>query len=144
MSPRERVKSYGPSVAAMVAGVACSALVGGTSGEVIGIVLVSLGGVAAVSLLFYEVGLSEDRQRRHRPPGRGASEDRGRGTDEDAEGAQGAEGARGGGGRGLGGRGLTVSPLEQHRGEGRPPSPGGARAGPRRAVRRPRPPRRPG
>lgn len=44
-------------------GVLCAVLVGGGTGPVLGIVLVGLGGVLATSLVFFEVGLSEDRDR---------------------------------------------------------------------------------
>ncbi len=128
MNSRDRVKTYGSAVAAMVAGVACSASIAGTTGEVIGIVLVSLGGVAAVSLLFYEVGLSEDRQRRavrSAPPGSSDRDDRAPRPSRT-------------------GRELAVPPLEQHRPEGQGPAQRGHRSGAARRIGgRPRPPRRP-
>ena len=74
MSGRARALSFGGSVALMVAGGVVGALVGGITGEAIAIAAISLGGVALVSLVFYEIGLSEDRDRarerreRQRPP----------------------------------------------------------------------------
>jgi hypothetical protein len=62
--PRERIRAYGAAAATMALGVACSAAIPGASGEIAGIVLVSLGGVGAMSLVFYEVGRSEERERR--------------------------------------------------------------------------------
>lgn len=128
MSSRDRVKAYGSAVAFMLAGVACSALVAGTTGEVVGIVLVSLGGVAAVSLLFYEVGISEDRERqatRRERAGLDDRDDRGRRAS-------------------RAGAGLALPPLEQHRAEGESSAPRGHRSGAARRVGgRQRPPRRP-
>jgi hypothetical protein len=43
--------------------VICEVAVGGTTGEVLAIALMSLGFGGAVLLVFYEVGLSEDRDR---------------------------------------------------------------------------------
>jgi UDP-N-acetylmuramyl pentapeptide phosphotransferase/UDP-N-acetylglucosamine-1-phosphate transferase len=51
-------------VALLVAGGAvCGAVVAGGLGEVLALVLISLGFVLATSLVFLEVGLSEDRER---------------------------------------------------------------------------------
>jgi len=75
MTPRTRVLSFGCALATMVFGGAAGALLGGVTGEAVAIALVSLGGIAFVSLIFLEVGLGEDRERargprRARPPGR--------------------------------------------------------------------------
>ena len=62
MSRRRRILAYGGAVAVTVAGFVSAAL-GGLAGEVVGIALVSLGIGGALILVFYEVGLSEDRAR---------------------------------------------------------------------------------
>jgi hypothetical protein len=54
---------YGASVAVALVGVACGALIPGTAGGTAATVLVGLGLVGIVSLVFYEVGLTEDRDR---------------------------------------------------------------------------------
>jgi hypothetical protein len=61
MSPRSRILSFGSCAALVIAGAVCAALVGGVTGEVLTIVLISAGLGGAVLLIFYEVGLSEDR-----------------------------------------------------------------------------------
>ena len=61
-----------PFVALVFAGAAVLALAGDdTVGFVIGFGMVGLGAVLLVSLLFYEVGRSEDRSRAHRRRGHG-------------------------------------------------------------------------
>lgn len=64
----------------MAIGVACAALLSGGAGQILGIVLIGLGMIALTSLVFLEIGLSEDRERaaadkrvprlRKPPPGR--------------------------------------------------------------------------
>jgi len=54
---------FGSAALLVVAGVAGGVAFGGTFGQVLALVLVSLGGVLATALVFYEVGLSEDRER---------------------------------------------------------------------------------
>jgi uncharacterized membrane protein len=49
-------------VALVVAGAICAVLVGGLTGEVLAIALITLGLGAAVLLVFLEVGLSEERE----------------------------------------------------------------------------------
>jgi hypothetical protein len=63
MAPRLRWLAFGSCAALVVAGGACAALVGGVTGEVLTIVLMSAGFGGAVLLVFLEVGLSEDRER---------------------------------------------------------------------------------
>ena len=63
MTRRGRVLSFGAAAAAMVAGVIAGAIVGGITGEAIALAFVSVGAIAVVSLIFLEVGLSEDRER---------------------------------------------------------------------------------
>jgi hypothetical protein len=75
VAPRQRVLAYGSATALVVAGALCAALVDGLTGEVLAIALITLGLGAIVLLLFYEVGLSEERElrreeKRRRRPGR--------------------------------------------------------------------------
>lgn len=67
-----RALRYGAAGVLIVAGVACGALVPGTAGGTVATVLIGLGLVVAVSLVFYEVGLTEDRDRAQRSEGPGA------------------------------------------------------------------------
>jgi uncharacterized membrane protein YdjX (TVP38/TMEM64 family) len=62
MSARSRVVWYGFAAALFVVGAVIAAAVGSTAGQVIGFVLIGFGLVLATSLVFYEVGLSEDRE----------------------------------------------------------------------------------
>ena len=68
MAPRRRVLTFGSAAALVVAGSICGALVGGLTGEVLAIALITLGLGAIVLLLFLEVGLSEEREDRSRRP----------------------------------------------------------------------------
>lgn len=78
MTRRSRVTAYGSAAGLVVAGVVCVAAIGGGAGQILGFLLVGLGLVLATSLVFLEVGLSEDRDRareleaasRRRRPGR--------------------------------------------------------------------------
>lgn len=63
MAPRSRVIAFGSAAMLVVAGALCLALVGGLTGQVLAIVLMSLGLGGAVTLAFLEIGLSEDRER---------------------------------------------------------------------------------
>jgi hypothetical protein len=78
MAPRARILAFGSASLLVLAGALCAALVGGLTGEVLAIALVSLGLGGAVLLVFLEVGLSEDRERAReeqrgpRPTGRRA------------------------------------------------------------------------
>jgi hypothetical protein len=76
VSRRSRRWRYGGCVAVVVAGAACGALIPGTAGGTAATVLVGLGLVGIVSLVFYEVGLTEDRDRAAgaRTPASGAGE----------------------------------------------------------------------
>jgi membrane protein implicated in regulation of membrane protease activity len=63
MTKRARILWFGLAAVLVVAGGVVAALVGGGSaGQVVGFVLVALGLMLATSLVFYEVGLSEDRE----------------------------------------------------------------------------------
>lgn len=80
MTGRGRIVGYGGAAALVVVGVVCAVLVSGGTGEVLAMAFIGVGLVAAVSLVFYEIGLSEDReldreararQRQARAAGRG-------------------------------------------------------------------------
>jgi hypothetical protein len=82
LTRRTRAIRYGASTALVLAGVACGALISGSAGGTLATVLVGIGLVGVVSLVFYEVGLTEDRERASqapapkrtaRPPGRPSS-----------------------------------------------------------------------
>ena len=76
MTRRWRSLRYGPAVALIVAGIACAALIGGTTGGTLATAFVGLGMLGVVSLIFYEVGLSEDRERARADRGEQARADR--------------------------------------------------------------------
>ncbi len=63
MAPRTRVWAYGSVVAVMIVGVLFRVLLGGFTGEIIAVTLLSLGAGAILLLVFLEVGLSEDHER---------------------------------------------------------------------------------
>jgi len=63
---RGRIVGYGSAAALIVAGGLLAALTSGTLGQVLGLVALGLGLVLVTSLVFFEVGLSEDREREER------------------------------------------------------------------------------
>lgn len=63
VSPRWRILAFGSAAALVVAGGVCAALVGGATGDVLTVALMSLGFGGAVLLAFLEVGLGEERER---------------------------------------------------------------------------------
>jgi hypothetical protein len=63
LSRRSRARAYGAAAALILAGVLCAALLGGGAGPVLAIVLAGLGLILALSLVFFEIGLSEDHDR---------------------------------------------------------------------------------
>ena len=63
MSKRARILAFGTAGLLVVVGVRVGVAMGCTAGQVVALALVSVGGVIAVSLVFLEVGLSEDRER---------------------------------------------------------------------------------
>jgi hypothetical protein len=63
VAPRARILAFGSAALLVVAGATCATLVGGLTGEVLAIALVSVGLGGALLLVFLEVGLSEDRER---------------------------------------------------------------------------------
>ncbi len=80
MTGRSRIVGFGSAALLVVAGIVCGFAFGGTLGQNLAFVLVALGLVLATSLVFYEVGLTEDRERareeekrrRSQPPARAA------------------------------------------------------------------------
>ena len=73
MSRRARILAYGAAAALTFGGVA-AAIAGGLVGQVLAIAGITFGLGAALLLLFYEIGVSEERdrarrqRRRSRPP----------------------------------------------------------------------------
>jgi hypothetical protein len=63
MSRRSRIVGFGSAALLVLAGAVCALAIGGALGATLALVLISLGCVAAVSLVFAEVGFSEDRER---------------------------------------------------------------------------------
>jgi trans-2-enoyl-CoA reductase len=63
MTPRARVLAYGSAAVVVLVGAAIGFGVSGAAGQVAGISVVTIGFGAALLLVFYEVGLSEDRER---------------------------------------------------------------------------------
>ena len=63
MAPRARILAFGTAAALVVAGAVCVAVIGGLLGQVLAIALITAGLGGALLLVFYEVGLSEDRER---------------------------------------------------------------------------------
>jgi hypothetical protein len=63
MSQRRRIVAFGSVALLILAGVLCAAVIGGGTGETLALVLIGLGLVLATSLVFLEIGLSEDRER---------------------------------------------------------------------------------
>jgi hypothetical protein len=63
VSRRSRIVGFGSAGLLVVAGGVCAAVFGGGTGQILALVLISLGLVEAVSLVFAEVGFSEDRER---------------------------------------------------------------------------------
>jgi hypothetical protein len=67
MTRRTRTVRYGACIVAVLAGIACGAIIPGSAGGTAATVLVGIGLVGVISLVFYEVGLTEDRDRAARP-----------------------------------------------------------------------------
>jgi hypothetical protein len=61
VSPHTRVLAFGSAAALVVAGSVCAIVIGGSTGGVLAITLITLGLGAALLLTFLEVGLSEER-----------------------------------------------------------------------------------
>jgi hypothetical protein len=71
MTARSRVLAFGSAAALVVAGTAAKLLVGGFTGDLLALGLVTLGLGAALLLVFFEVGLSEDHERAREEQKRG-------------------------------------------------------------------------
>lgn len=63
MSRRSRIVGFGSAALLVVVGIACALAFSGGLAQNLAFVLVGLGLVLATSLVFYEVGLTEDRER---------------------------------------------------------------------------------
>jgi N-methylhydantoinase A/oxoprolinase/acetone carboxylase beta subunit len=63
MSRRSRIVGFGSAGVLIVAGIVCALALRGGLAQNLAFVLVALGMVLATSLVFYEVGLTEDRER---------------------------------------------------------------------------------
>jgi hypothetical protein len=63
VSRRSRIVGFGSAGLLVLAGAVCAVAVSGELGAILALVLISLGCVDAVSLVFAEVGFSEDRER---------------------------------------------------------------------------------
>jgi hypothetical protein len=61
MTKESRITSFGAAAVLVVAGLVCLVAVGGGTGQILALGLIGLGLVLATSLVFLEVGLSEDR-----------------------------------------------------------------------------------
>jgi hypothetical protein len=68
LNRRWRTRRYGAAIGLVLAGVACGATIPGTLGGTLATALIGIGLVGVLSLVFYEVGLSEDRDRARRGP----------------------------------------------------------------------------
>jgi hypothetical protein len=63
LSRRSRIVGFGSAGLLVLAGIACAVLFGGGLGQNLAFALVALGMVGGTALVFYEVGLTEDRDR---------------------------------------------------------------------------------
>jgi hypothetical protein len=63
MHTRDRILGFGTSGVLVLIGAVCGVAFSGTLGQILLFVFISLGLTLAVALVFYEVGLSEDRER---------------------------------------------------------------------------------
>ena len=61
MSGRQRILAYGSAAGLMLIGVICGFAVPGLVGDIIRLSLITLGMGAVLLLVFYEIGLSEDK-----------------------------------------------------------------------------------
>ena len=81
MSRRSRIVGFGSAGLLVLLGIACAVVFGGTLGQNLAFALVALGLVEGTALVFYEVGLTEDRARARSRSRRGEqSPDRGEAT----------------------------------------------------------------
>jgi uncharacterized membrane protein len=61
VSRRSRLLAFGSAALCVIAGGACAVVVGGLAGEILTIVLISIGLAGALLLVFLEIGLGEER-----------------------------------------------------------------------------------
>jgi heme A synthase len=84
VSRQSRIVGFGAAALMVLAGILAAVFVSDGTGQIVAMVLIGLGLVLATSLVFLEVGLSEDRElareakRRQRPPRRAARSSLGR------------------------------------------------------------------
>jgi len=64
--PSDRALRYWAAIVVVVIGIICDATIPGTLGGTICTAIVGIGLVALVSMMFYDVGLTEDRDRERR------------------------------------------------------------------------------
>ncbi|HEY2602862.1 MAG TPA: hypothetical protein VGI67_14995 [Thermoleophilaceae bacterium] len=62
MEPRKRIYWYGSALVMVVVGVVCGFAVPGLVGDIIRLSLITIAMGEVLLLVFYEIGLSEDRQ----------------------------------------------------------------------------------
>jgi hypothetical protein len=60
---RDRILAYGGAVALVLVGGLCGWIVPGLTGDIIRLSLITIGFGAVLLIVFYEIGLSEDRER---------------------------------------------------------------------------------
>jgi hypothetical protein len=75
VSRRSRIVGFGSAGLLVVAGIGCAFAFGGTLGQNLAFVLVALGLVLGTCLVFYEVGLTEDRARAREEAARRAAKE---------------------------------------------------------------------
>jgi hypothetical protein len=92
MSRRSRIAGFGSAGLLVLLGIGCAVIFSGTLGQNLAFVLVALGLVLATSLVFYEVGLTEDRARAREDKARRREEARRREAERPSPGAHPAEG----------------------------------------------------
>lgn len=61
VAPHARIVAFGSAAGLAIAGAVCALFVGGLTGEVLAIALITVGLGAGLFLIFLEVGLSQDR-----------------------------------------------------------------------------------
>jgi hypothetical protein len=77
MNSRQRRVAFGLAATLVLAGVVCAILVGGVTGELLTIILISLGLGGGLLLVFFEIGVGEERELAREQERRDALERRG-------------------------------------------------------------------
>jgi hypothetical protein len=75
VSRRSRIVGFGSAALLVLAGALCAVILSGGLGQILALVLIGLGCVDAVSLVFAEVGFSEDRERAREQAARARRDD---------------------------------------------------------------------